>query len=165
MDRYKQAFTEVLDVDDDDLIRLASACPSLRSFNLPCAEMAGGDATFKAFCQHCPALNRLEIFAGIGCLSATGSWFNELRENPAWAPKLKKLTISEQDVDTPWSEKDKYKDAMLAMSKERKDLLIMFVRCDDMGSYRGRSDFEVFMDQKYKGGKKVKCKEFHREKL
>ncbi|KAI8245312.1 hypothetical protein K4K57_001357 [Colletotrichum sp. SAR 10_99] len=157
MDPYREPYDGYTDVDDADLIRLAKACPALRAFKLPYATKTG-DAAFPAFCRHCPSLTRLEIFT-TNCLRATGAWFDEVRENPSWAPKLKRVTITkgeDERIDM---------DALLAMSKVRSNLLITFVRGDEDRGFRGRYELMAFMDEKYRGGKKVKCQPCHQEVL
>ncbi|KAH9242401.1 hypothetical protein K456DRAFT_1755640 [Colletotrichum gloeosporioides 23] len=157
MDPYREPYDGYVDVDDADLIRLAKACPALRAFKLPYASKTG-DAAFAAFCRHCPSLTRLEIFT-TNCLRATGAWFDEVRENPSWAPKLKRVTITkgeDERIDM---------DALLAMSKVRSNLLITFVRGDEDRGFRGRYELMAFMDEKYRGGKTVKCQPCHQEVL
>ncbi|KAJ0382496.1 hypothetical protein COL922a_012456 [Colletotrichum nupharicola] len=157
MDPYREPYDGYVDVDDADLIRLAKACPALRAFKLPYASKTG-DAAFAAYCRHCPSLTRLEIFT-TNCLRATGAWFDEVREDPSWAPKLKRVTITkgeDERIDM---------DALLAMSKVRSNLLITFVRGDGDRGFRGRYELMAFMDEKYRGGKKVKCQPCHQEVL
>ncbi|KAF4825458.1 hypothetical protein CGCSCA5_v000488 [Colletotrichum siamense] len=157
MDPYREPYDGYTDVDDADLIRLAKACPALRAFKLPYATKTG-DAAFAAFCRHCPSLTRLEIFT-TNCLRATGAWFDEVRENPSWAPKLKRVTITKGEDERI------NMDALLAMSKVRSNLLITFVRGDEDRGFRGRYELMAFMDEKYRGGKKVKCQPCHQEVL
>ncbi|KAK1715465.1 uncharacterized protein BDZ83DRAFT_655850 [Colletotrichum acutatum] len=79
------------DLTDDTIVRLAAACPNLRSVKLRATTQLGHRSSI-AFCQHCPGLKHLQITgeAANRALFVHEEFFDELARRPSWAPELRK---------------------------------------------------------------------------
>ncbi|RSL50012.1 hypothetical protein CEP54_012163 [Fusarium duplospermum] len=132
----------------DVVVRLAKACPKLRKIELPGAGSVGEDA-LQALFEHCPALTHLEISKhghGIGGNGITGTSLDALRENPEWAPKLKKLILTKDDQNKSFMK------AMRALGKERQAMTITVISRDEEKKW---GDWELdITKQDYKKGRK-----------
>ncbi|KAK1622247.1 hypothetical protein BDP81DRAFT_476454 [Colletotrichum phormii] len=114
---------------DDDIVKLAAACPNLRSIKLPATTQLGHRSLI-AFCQHCPGLKHLEIttVADNKKLFVHETFFDEAMRHPSWAPQLKKIVL--------YAHCDSYQDRVhgpylkhvRALSKRRPKLIIEFLR-------------------------------------
>ncbi|KXH25471.1 hypothetical protein CSIM01_09265 [Colletotrichum simmondsii] len=86
------------DLTDDHIVRLAAACPNLRSMKLRATAQLGHRSLI-AFCRHCPGLKHLQITgeAANRTLFVHEEFFDELARQPTWAPKLKKVVLYAYD--------------------------------------------------------------------
>ncbi|KAK7449915.1 hypothetical protein Landi51_05632 [Colletotrichum acutatum] len=82
------------DLTDDTIVRLAAACPNLRSVKLRATTQLGHRSSI-AFCQHCPGLKHLQITgeAANRALFVHEEFFDELARRPSWAPELRKVVL------------------------------------------------------------------------
>ncbi|PVI05608.1 hypothetical protein DM02DRAFT_610589 [Periconia macrospinosa] len=123
-------------VTDKALVRLAQACPKLRKVTLQ--DAATGAEGHVSFLKYCPGITYYEFLGG---------WFDiealkEIEKHPEWAPKLKKLRISD-GVSI---------DFLRAMSKTRPALPIQVVTREQVKKY-GDWEYEVYHDV-YRNGRK-----------
>ncbi|KAI8307531.1 hypothetical protein K4K59_010757 [Colletotrichum sp. SAR11_240] len=83
---------------DDDIVKIAQACPKLKTFDLPGASGLT-EKSFLALCEHCPDLTQLHISKATRCEGNTGhdKVFEALTERPELAPKLKELRIADSN--------------------------------------------------------------------
>ncbi|KAK1518065.1 uncharacterized protein CCOS01_12322 [Colletotrichum costaricense] len=87
------------DLTDDTIVRLAAACPNLRSAKLRATTQLGHRSLI-AFCQHCPGLEHLQITgeAANRTLFVHESLFDELARQPSCAPELARACIIEDEA-------------------------------------------------------------------
>ncbi|KAG5654639.1 hypothetical protein H0H81_009887 [Sphagnurus paluster] len=106
-------------ITDAAVIALASACPNLRVLSLDAVTNVT-DAALIACCQACPALEMLRITGNDKVKGdIKGTSLEQLKASPNWAPNLKELALYYQDEYGT-----KFKKALKALSKERKNLAI-----------------------------------------
>ncbi|KAJ3458760.1 hypothetical protein MRS44_012869 [Fusarium solani] len=123
----------------------ASACPKLRRIELQAATEVGEDALLALF-ENCPALTYLELSGISRGNDITGVSLDALRENPEWAPKLKRLILGEKD------DNEEFMKAMRALGKERQAMTITLVSRHEEKKW---GDWElVTTKQNYKKGRK-----------
>ncbi|KAJ5020103.1 hypothetical protein K4K57_003514 [Colletotrichum sp. SAR 10_99] len=86
------------ELTDDDIVKIAQACPKLKTFDLPGASGLT-EKSFLALCEHCPDLTHLHISKATRCEGNTGhdKVFEALTERPELAPKLKELRIADSN--------------------------------------------------------------------
>lgn len=86
------------ELTDDDIVKIAQACPKLKTFDLPGASGLT-EKSFLALCEHCPDLTHLHISKATRCVGNTGhdKVFEALTERPELAPKLKELRIADSN--------------------------------------------------------------------
>ncbi|KXH28867.1 hypothetical protein CSIM01_03517 [Colletotrichum simmondsii] len=107
------------ELTDDDVIKIAHACPKLKIISLP----GTSDLTEKAFlalCEYCPDLTNLHISTASRNNSNTGHniVFEALTDHPEWVPKLKELRIAKMS----WTSS-----VLRVLSKARPKLHIVLV--------------------------------------
>lgn len=129
----------------DVVVRLAKACPKLRKIELQAAYDVGEDALLALF-ENCPALTHLELTSLSGGNGITGTSLDALRENPEWAPRLKKLIVGENEDN-----KDFMK-AMRALGKAREAMTITLLRRQEYKKW-GDWELDVYATD-YKKGRK-----------
>ncbi|RSL52347.1 hypothetical protein CEP53_008110 [Fusarium sp. AF-6] len=131
----------------DAVVRLAKACPKLRKIELPGAGNVGEDGLLALF-EHCPALTHLDLSkfgCPVGGHGITGTSLDALRENPEWAPKLKKLLLAKDD-------NKEFMKAMRALGKERPAMIITLMSRSEEKKW---GDWQmVAIKQNYKKGRK-----------
>ena len=150
-DVSRGAHNDAKGVTDEAVIRLAHLCPNLKYVQLQ-GTSGLGDSSLTAFFQHCPKLLQLEIteFSSGSMSTLRGTAFDALRENPDWAPKLKKLRVASPE-DAQVSDRQLMK-PMRALSKEREKLLIQLVTVRESKKW-GDWELEV-MWYDYRNGRK-----------
>ncbi|KAI8168015.1 hypothetical protein K4K49_003931 [Colletotrichum sp. SAR 10_70] len=86
------------ELTDDDIVKIAQACPKLKTFDLPGARGLT-EKSFLALCEYCPDLTHLHISKATRCEGNTGhdKVFEALTERPELAPKLKELRIADSN--------------------------------------------------------------------
>ncbi|EXF80013.1 hypothetical protein CFIO01_00909 [Colletotrichum fioriniae PJ7] len=91
------------DLTDDTIVRLAAACPNLRSVKFRAATQLGHRSLI-AFCQYCPGLKHLQITgeAANQTYLVHEEFFDEVARLPSWAPQLKKVVL--------YAHRDSYQD-------------------------------------------------------
>ncbi|KXH62861.1 hypothetical protein CNYM01_03722 [Colletotrichum nymphaeae SA-01] len=111
------------DLMDDHIVRLAAACPNLRSIKLRATAQLGHRSLI-AFCRHCPGLKHLQITgeAANRTLFVHEEFFDELARQPSWAPKLKKVVLYAYDGRL----RKPYLEHVLALSRTRPTMSIEF---------------------------------------
>ncbi|KAM0424203.1 hypothetical protein ACHAPT_010574 [Fusarium lateritium] len=139
------AHNSAKDLTTEAVIRLAKACPNLKRIELQAASSVGEEALLALF-QNCSKLTYLELSGYSRGNGLTGSALDALRENPEWAPRLKKLLVGEDDTN-----KDFMK-AMRALDKEREAMMITLLKRSESKNY-GDWDLEVNKTN-YKKGRK-----------
>ncbi|KAH0425853.1 hypothetical protein CcaCcLH18_10722 [Colletotrichum camelliae] len=84
------------ELTDDDIVKIAQACPKLKTFDLPGARGLT-EKSFLALCEHCPDLTHLHISNATrnGWITGHDKVFEALTERPELAPKLKELRIAD----------------------------------------------------------------------
>lgn len=106
------------DLTDGDVIRIARACPNLKTFSLPGASGLT-EKSILGMCEHCPELTSLHISEGInGRATGQDEVFRALTEHPELAPNLKVLRMADNT---------KNKKALRVLSKARPKLGIALV--------------------------------------
>ncbi|KXH41062.1 hypothetical protein CNYM01_04577 [Colletotrichum nymphaeae SA-01] len=83
------------ELTDDDVIKIAHACPKLKIISLP-GTSGLTEKAFLALCEYCPDLTNLHISTASRNESNTGHniVFEALTDHPEWVPKLKELRIA-----------------------------------------------------------------------
>lgn len=115
------------DLTDDTIVRLAAACPNLRSVKFRAATQLGHRSLI-AFCQYCPGLKHLQITgeAANQTYLVHEEFFDEVARLPSWAPQLKKVVL--------YAHRDSYQDRVhepylkhvRALSRARPKMVIEF---------------------------------------
>ncbi|KAF4448627.1 hypothetical protein FALBO_16775 [Fusarium albosuccineum] len=122
------------DLTNEAVVRLSNACPSLKVIQLQDAYKLNDDGVI-ALLKNCPNLVSLEVSPGSsGGVKVSERLFNELRENPEWAPKLKKLIVRNNSEDKT------YMKAMRAMTRERQTLTVTLL---SRSEYKKWGDWEL----------------------
>ncbi|KAF9873899.1 hypothetical protein CkaCkLH20_08633 [Colletotrichum karsti] len=141
---------------DPVLVALAEKCPALRTIKIP-GTCSLSDEVYIALGKNCPNLTNLEIFAGNSCSSVDGRFFDELRENPSWAPKLKKIRMSMCDSDE-WARKEKVVRAVKALTEVRDGVTVQFVNAEEERDYVFGGYDVSYTEVTYKNGKSTGSK-------
>ncbi|KAH7124723.1 hypothetical protein EDB81DRAFT_699151 [Dactylonectria macrodidyma] len=105
------------------VVRLAKACPNLRRVQLQATSSITDDGLLGLF-ENCPNLISVEVTGASRSSghSLSGKALDELRENPEWVPKLKKLTLGEGEHNRVFMK------AMRALTKERTGLTVTLLQ-------------------------------------
>lgn len=126
--------------------KLAKACPKLKKVSLP-DNSSLGDVALTNLLARCPHLTHVELSGRRG--SITSEALDAIRENPEWAPNLKKLRIG----GSRSSEKQWLKE-MRDLTRARPNLVVDLVSTSERKKY---GDWEVeTYHTSYKKGREVK---------
>ncbi|KAK1634690.1 hypothetical protein BDP81DRAFT_395966 [Colletotrichum phormii] len=130
------------ELTDDDIIKIARACPKLKGFYLPGASGLTEKA-FLALCEHCPDLSTLQISKASRGPGNTGHdiVFEALRNHPEWVPKLKELRIAKMS----WTSK-----VLRELSKARPKLHIILISTSEVKKW-GDWQLETYQSEWWRG--------------
>ena len=132
---------------DDAIVRLAKACPSLKIVQLQATSRITDDGLL-GFFKNCPKLTSIELTGTSrgGGNFLSGKALEELRENPEWVPKLKKLIVGEREDNT------RFMKVMRTLTKEREGLTVSLLQRDEVKKWGDWELEETKTD--YKKGRK-----------
>ncbi|OHF03780.1 hypothetical protein CORC01_01099 [Colletotrichum orchidophilum] len=141
-DVNRDATNSATELTDDDVTKIAHACPKLKSFALPGASGLTEKA-FLALCEHCPDLTKLHISAASRGSLVTGHdiVFEALTEHPEWVPKLKQLRIAKMN----WTNK-----VLRVLSKARPKLHIILSSTSEVKRW-GDWELEHYQSEWWRG--------------
>ncbi|KAI9695592.1 MAG: hypothetical protein M1820_008517 [Bogoriella megaspora] len=138
---------DAMSLTDEAVVRLARACPNLRTVRIPGTYHLADDSLL-AFFEFCPKLTLVELTRNVhnfvGQAKVSGRSLEKLRENPEWGPKLKKLSVPDGDAQ--------FLKTVRALTKEREWMTVTVVH-SSYGKKWG-SEYINNMSEDYRKGRK-----------